>query len=225
MNARSLLLPLLAVLLIGSGCSSTKTVRVPIPPRVDLRAYPTLGLVTFASNATGELDRLSTQRFLQAVQNAQPGTRVVELGSESQVLASVNARSFDPAALRAIKQTHNIDALFIGRVDVERVKPNFQLSTIMKSMSVRSDVNAALSAKLLETQSGATMWTDGQQCTANVAHADFNSRGQGHFGATDPEAAYGEMVDGLVHHVTDDFRTHYVTRRVPKDEVASVAGD
>ena len=31
-------------------------------------------------------------------------------------------------------------------------------------------------------------------------------------------AAYGQMVDTLVCTVTDDFREHYVWRKVPKDQ-------
>jgi len=222
MTFKSLLLTLFAVALT-TGCSNTRTVRVAVPPRVDLRSYPLVGLVTFSSNANGQLDRLSTQKFLQAITCAQPGARVVELGSEPQVLASVNGHTWDAATVRAVKQAHNVDVLVIGRLDVEQAKPNVQLSTLFKQMSVSKDVNAALSAKLIETSSGATMWTDGSQCTTNVAHASFNDRGQGNFGASDPEAAYGRMVDGLVWNVTDAFRTHYVTRRVPKEEVASAA--
>jgi hypothetical protein len=187
-----------------------------------------VGLVTFTSNAHGELDRLSTQKFLAAVQAAQPGTRVVELGNEAQVLASVKRNSWDAATLKAIKETHGVDVIVMGRLDVEKAKPDFQVSamSMLKHMSVRADVNAALSARLVETASGATMWTNGAKMTANVANADFNNRGQGSFGASDPEAAYGEMVEGLVCRVTEDFRVHYVTRRVPREEtVVANAGD
>src|SRR5687768_4199313 len=82
-------------LLFATGCSNTRTVRVEVPPRMDLRTYATVGLVGFSSNSRDDLDRISTQRFLRAVQAAQPGTRVVELGSERDVLASVGRRSWD----------------------------------------------------------------------------------------------------------------------------------
>lgn len=223
MSPRVLMLSVV-VLFLSVGCGGgTRTVRVAVPPRVDLRPYPMVGLVTFASNAKGDLDRLAAQKFLQALQDAQPGTSVIELGSEQQVLASVNGRTWDPATLRAIKATHGVDVLVMGRLDVEKAKPEFQLSTIMKQLSVRQDVNASLNTKLVETATGATRWTDAAALTANVANARFNDRGQGHFGATDPEAAYGEMLNGLVWHVTDDFRTHYVTRRVPREQKTAVA--
>jgi len=219
MNARVWLLGVVGLFLVGCG-GGTRTVRVAVPPRVDLAPYPMVGLVTFTSNAKGDLDRLGTQKFLQALQEAQPNTRVVELGSEQQILSSVNARAWDPATLRKVKETHGVDVLVMGRLDVEKVKPQLQLSTIVKSLSVRQDVNASLNTKLVETSSGATRWTDAAALTANVAHAKFNDRGQGHFGASDPEAAYGEMLKGLVWEVTDDFRTHYVMRRVRKQDMA-----
>jgi hypothetical protein len=181
-----------------------------------------VGLVTFTSNDNGGLDRLSTQRFLRAVQSAQPGTRVVELGSEAQVLASVNGRAFDVPTLRAIRETHGVDVLVMGRVDVEKTKPNVNVSTFMKSLSVSQDVDVTLGAKLVETASGATMWSNGAEAKTNLAHASVSGRGggRGHFGASDPEAVYGEMIDGMVYQMTDDFRVHYVTRRVVVEETA-----
>jgi len=221
MNARVCLMSVgLLFALVGCGGGGTRTVRVAVSPRVDLRPYPSVGLVTFTSNAKGELDRLSTQKFLQAVQDAQPGTRVVELGSEQQVLASVDARAWNPASLRAVKEMHGVDVIVMGRLDVTKSKPDFSVSSMMQRMSVRQDVNAALNTKLLETGSGATMWSDAAELTTNVAHASFNSRGEGVFGAKDAEEAYGDMVGALVWTVTDDFRTHYVTRRVRKEDLA-----
>jgi hypothetical protein len=220
MAMRAPLSGLIGLFLLAGCASNTRTIRVAVPPRVDLGGYPMVGLVTFTSNAKGELDRLTTQRFMQAVQHAQPGTRVVELGSEQVVLASVNARAWSPAALRAVKEAHGIDVVVLGRLDVAKAKPDFNLSTAMKRFSVRQDVNASLTTRLLETGTGATMWSDGAALTTNVAHASFNTRGEGVFGANDADEAYGEMVGALVWDVTDDFRTHYVTRRVRKQDVA-----
>jgi hypothetical protein len=222
MKTRAMLMGVI-VLLMATGCaSSTRTVRVAVPPRVDLASFPMVGLVTFSSNSKGELDRLSTDHFLQAVQAAQPGTRVVELGTEQQVLASVKRNTWDATTLRALKEMHGVDAIVMGRLDVKKAKADVNLSanSLFKAMNVRQDVDASLTTRLLEAGTGATMWSDSSQVRANLANASFNSRGEGHFGATDAEAAYGEMVQGLVHHVTDDFRVHYVTRRVRKDDPA-----
>src|SRR5438067_6990805 len=83
---RNLLAVTIGCLLIVGCSSNTTTVRVAVPPRVNLHAYLTVGLVTFSSStADADLERLSTQRFLQEVQADQPGTRVVELGRNSDV--------------------------------------------------------------------------------------------------------------------------------------------
>jgi hypothetical protein len=233
-NIRTLTLAASIVFLtVAAGCSSgTRCVRVPVPPRVDLRAYPTVGLVTFTAggNANGggkELDQLSTQKFLAAVQAAQPGVRVIELGPETQVLASVKRQAWDVATLRAVKEAHGVDVIVLGRVDVDRAKPQVSFSAIsmLKQVNVRADVDARLNAKLIETGSGATMWTDGAACTTNVANASVNDHGQGGFGVADPKGAYGQMLDGLVWNLTDAFRTHYVTRRVPRDQVSVAAAE
>src|SRR5438045_268218 len=209
-----------------AGCSSTKTVRVAVPPRVDLHPYPIVGLVAFSSNANGDLERMSTQKFLQAVQCAQPGTRVVELGSEKQVLASVGASSWDSATIKKIKEKDGVDALAMGRLDMSKAKPSVQLSSssIWKTVNARADVNVARSARLQETASGPTMWTNSSQLTTTIANANFNDHGQGSFGARDPEATYGAMIDNLAFTITDAFRTHYVNRRVPKDQVETTSG-
>ena len=81
-----------------------------------------------------------------------------------------------------------------------------------------ADVEASLSAKLIEAASGATMWADSASVVTSVAHAAFNSHGDGHFGARDADGAYSAMIDGLAYQITDDFRVHFVTRRVSKEE-------
>jgi hypothetical protein len=209
-----------AFVLLSTGCSNTRTVRVAVPPRMDLRNYPTVGLVGFSSNARNGLDRVATERFLRAVQAAQPGTRVVELGSEQDVLASVDARTWSRETLRRVKEEHGVDAVVIGRLDLQKDKPEVSISAMIKRVDVRQDVNAELTARVVETDSGATMWTDSARCTTNLADGSFGQR-SGRFDVKDADKTYGEMVDGLVYRVTDAFRVHYVSREVPKDAVAA----
>lgn len=226
MNARLLILGLSVVLSIASGCSSgTRTVRVAVPPRVDLRTYPVVGMVNFSSNEKGKLDKMSTQRFLNAVQAAQPGCRVVELGTERDVLASVEGRSWDRDTIRAVKEKHDVDVIILGRVNLEKAKPDVQFSSFVKRLSVSQDVNAELSARLIETDTGATVWSDSARCTTNLGNASINNRGGGHFNAADPDEAYGEMIDGLVYQVTEAFRVHYVTREVPRNSTAVASAE
>lgn len=192
--------------LILSACSSPKVL---VPPRVDLGSYGTIGIVVFTSNATGELNTYATRRFLQSVQSGQPGVRALELGDETRVLRAVKHESLDFEAMRAIGEKWGVDAVFAGHLDVTDVKPNVQLTTMIKSMSVRADVKATLSTRLVETKSGATVWTRGASAQAPVAHVSIVSRGPADFGATDPDQAYGKLVHSLVSRVTYDFWSHW----------------
>ena len=77
------------------------------------------------------------------------------------------------------------------------------------------------------------MWSDSSRLTTNLANASMNTRSNGrvggHIGVRDGDSAYPGMIDQLTRDVTDAFRTHYVTRTVPREQLetatASVAGD
>lgn len=216
----------LAAVLLLVGCSSTTTIKVPVPPRVDLSQFHTIGLVTFASNdADQSLRQHCTQQFLQAVQAAQPGTRVIELGVEPRVLSAVNSKRWDAASFNAVKAMHNVDAIIIGRFELEKSKPDISLSTVWRTLSVKSDVKGALTAKLVETGTGATLWTDSAEMTTTVAGAHFNSQGQGVFKSGDEDSALAQMIQCLVRDTTDGFRTHYVTKRVPKESLRTASAN
>ncbi|MGH7672496.1 MAG: hypothetical protein ACREMC_06320, partial [Gemmatimonadales bacterium] len=69
----------LLVLTSGLACASK---RVLVPPRMDLRPYGKLGLVTFSvENAKGTLHQFATERFAENVLAAQPGIEILELGN------------------------------------------------------------------------------------------------------------------------------------------------
>src|SRR5881409_4195978 len=73
--------------LLVSGCGGHKVL---VPPRLDLRPYAKLGLVTFTvENATGSLHQYATERFAEEVLAAWPGIEVLELGSVDTLLQRV----------------------------------------------------------------------------------------------------------------------------------------
>jgi hypothetical protein len=183
-----------------------------VPPRVDLRAYDAVGIVELASNAKGNLHEFATQKLIGTITSAQPGARLLELGDEARVLASIQRDELSFDAVQEIGQKYGVDALLVGRLDVTNVKPRLQLSNLLTSMSAQADVEAALSARLLETESGATVWTDSAQTGETVAHVSVIPRGPSEFSASDPEEAYGRLVQVLVHRVSDDFQVRYEYR-------------
>ncbi len=104
---------------------------------------------------------------------------------------------------------YGVDAVVFGRLEISNVKPKVKLSTVLTSMSARADVDAALSARLLETDSGVTLWTNSVRGRQTVGHVSFVSNGDIYFGARDPESAYGRLVHWLVVRATRDFRPYY----------------
>jgi hypothetical protein len=195
--------------LLLAACASRSTVTVWVPPRIDLTLYRAIGLVDFASNQRGSLSREASQEFLAALQSSQPGVRVIELGSEARLLASIGRDTLDFLAVREIGAKFGVDAVVTGRLDLSEVRPKLNLSNPLASMSVRADVEASLVARVLETDSGATAWTGSASGKAPVARARINELGRGVLSAGDPEAVYAELLDGLVHEITGDFRGYY----------------
>src|SRR2546425_7532326 len=66
------------LVLLAAACGGNKVL---VPPRLDLRPYGKLGLVTFTvENAKGSLRQFATERFAEEMLAAQPGIEVLELG-------------------------------------------------------------------------------------------------------------------------------------------------
>ncbi len=194
------------------GCSHRE--KVIIPPKMDLRSYGTVGIIDFASTAKKDLRPYVTQRYIQALQTAQPGVRVLELGESEQVLQKLKLDKINPDAVRAIGKAYHVDVLIFGQLAVSEPKPNFRLSSTWESMQARADVEASLLTKLWETKSGATLWTRSSRRTQNVASIKADTGGNISLGATDPEDTYGKLVPTLVHDNTTDFRSTYEYRKV-----------
>ena len=109
---------LAVIMLIGCGGGS-RNVTVTVPPKVDLKAYNTIGIIEFSSNEQqGDLQQFATQRFVQTMQSSQPGVRVLELGSEERVLASVKHQELDVDAIEAIGKKYRVDALVTGDLGI-----------------------------------------------------------------------------------------------------------
>lgn len=187
-------------------------IEVMIPPVVDIRDYDAVGMIELSSNARGNLHQFATQKLMGAIQSAQPGARILELGSEDRVLASLGLDELSFEAVQAIGEKYGVGALLVGRLEVTEVKPRVNLSTFLQSMSAQADVEASLNARILETERGATIWTDSAQTRETVAHVSVIPHGPSEFGASDPEDAYGRLVQELVGTVTEDFQVRYEYR-------------
>src|SRR5437773_1611043 len=140
------------------GCSNT--VLVSVTPRMDLKGYGTLGIVEFASNSDRAINARATQQFQEQVQTAQPGTRFIELGNRDALLASVGARQLDVDAARRIGQKYGVAALFVGDIAYSEPRTDVKLTDLTKMEGgVRSEIRGDISSRLLETSTGASVWS------------------------------------------------------------------
>jgi hypothetical protein len=194
------------------ACSHTE--KVLIPPRVELNTYQNIGVIEFSTNADDNLKQYVTQNFIQNVQSAQPGTRILELGNEAQLLRSIKRKKLDLATIKSIGKKLNVDAVILGHLEVSEIKPSVKVFSVSESLHAKAYVEALLSAKLLETDNGATLWTNATSGKTSVAKVDLMKNGAFSFGVSDPKEKYGKLVPELVYVNTMDFRHHYEYRKV-----------
>ncbi len=194
------------------GCSHTE--KILVPPRVELKPYNYIGVVEFSTNAEDNLGPYVTQNFIQHVQSAQPGTRILELGSEEQVLRAVERKKLDLETIKLIGNKFNVDAVIVGHLEVSEIIPKIKVFTVSEALHASADVEALLSARLLETGRGATLWTRATSGKTSVAKVNLMKDGPISFGISDPKEKYGKLVPNLVYVNTTDFRSRYEYRKV-----------
>jgi len=176
------------------------------PPRINLNRFGTIGLVQFRTEVKGNLAEYGTRVFVEVLVKSQPGARIKELGREDEVLRDIGANRFSPDALETMRRRFNVDTVIFGTLDVSNIRPRVDLLSIISSLSVSAEVDAMLTARLLDTRDGTTLWTDSARDRKTVAQVSVFRGGDIFFDARDPERAYGSLVRALVERTTRDFR-------------------
>jgi len=202
-----LLVPAIAAAL-ALGCSTPQP-KVRIPPRIDLSRLGTLGLVEFASPGAEQTGATATREFLAALQSAQPGTPVLELGDERHVLAELGRPTLDADAVRAIAEKYRVDAVIVGKFDSQRVSPKVAFDPSSVFASASAELEGALDARILDTRTGATVWSTTARARAEIAGVQITDRGISNLGASPPDDARDRLVTRLVHKATADFWAHW----------------
>ncbi len=196
---------LLAALLAALGCAT----KVKVPPRIDLSAWHSIALIEFSGDPELELGDLATREFIQRLQAAQPGARIVELGSQQRVLRAVGHGELDFESVRAIGERFEVDAVFVGDLDLSEAKPSVTFGRAFASLEARVDVNGQAAAKLYETRSGATVWSRTSSASANVGRLGVRYGVIPTFGASDPSDVHAGLVHELITALTGDFYSHW----------------
>lgn len=143
----------LLALVVQWGCS--RTILVPVPPRMDLKSYGTLGIIEFASNSDPAISNYATQQFQEHVQGAYPETPILELGNRETVLAAVGATQFDPDAITKIGKKYGVTAVFLGDLVYSEPKTDIRVTDIKRlEGGVRTEIRGDMSTKLMENPIG-----------------------------------------------------------------------
>ena len=185
-----------------AGCAKY----VIVPPAIDLTQAGRIGLVTFkATNAKGDLDAAATQYFLQEVTVAQR-IPVVELGPQDAVLADLGKTAFDRDAILALGEKQSLDAVFIGEIEVTKVKPQIDiLAPLSKTLFARAAFDMAVKARLVSTRDGATLWTDSALTQGTVGAIGMEG-GVPTFSLQGESRALNEALREIMFRTTWDFR-------------------
>jgi hypothetical protein len=189
------------IVVAGLACAAK---RVLVPARMDLRPYAKIGLVTFSvENAKGNLHQFATERFAENVLEAQPGIEILELGNIDTLMDRVGEREVGPLTAQELGKQRGVAAVFAGHLKVTNPTASGGIAGLV-TPHLEATVRTDLSVRLLSTQSGGTVWRSSAWATQRVGGVSIVG-GQINFGARDPKAAYGPMVNTIVNIVTRDM--------------------
>jgi hypothetical protein len=212
---------LFGIFLLGAAvfsiASCSKTVKVYVPPRYDLTQLGRLGIITFSDNAQPSVAGYATEQFQNEIHSAQVGIPIVELGSVYKVLKSVGSNQLDSRAIQKIGKQYKVSAIFTGSVVYSDIKTDVNLSDYRElRANVNTTLNATLSSKLIETEGGATVWSNSVSWKRKLGKLSVGEYTGVSVGNRGYEEAYKKLVPDMVWDVTRDFRGTYVTKRVDK---------
>jgi hypothetical protein len=186
------------------GC--TRTVLVPVPPRVDLSSYGTLGIVEFASNADRTVNVHATRKFQEQIQAAQPGTRFIELGNREALLAAMGGKQLDADALRKISERHGVAAIFLGDIAYSEPKTDIKLTDVTRlEGGARTEIRGDISSRLVEARTGASVWSSSAWARRQIGRVSVSAE-RGVRAEASQSNPREEMIPALVYQLTHDFR-------------------
>ncbi len=178
-----------------------------VPPEIDLMSFERVGLIAFSlENAEGRLNEIATQRFLQEITYYQRGGQIIEIGSIDDVLKNIGGATIDQEAISTIGKQYGVTSFFYGSVVVSDVKPQIDISALIKSMRIQATFSISITARFLSTETGATLWTDSVQRKESLAYLSMGEGQVPYFDVRDQEEAYTDLIERLVYELTRDFR-------------------
>ena len=183
--------------------------KVMLPPKVNLRDYEVIGIIQFESTNEGGIGSYATREFMEAARRDQGMVRIVELGTEADLLAEVNRPWLDQTAFKQIGEKYSVRTVIVGELVISNIRPEIAITPGLSFMNFGAEVDASLAVKLVETTYGASVWSTSASATRKVGEVSIFGGKDFMFNARDPEKAYGELVDILVRKAVQDFQVRW----------------
>jgi hypothetical protein len=131
---------------------------------------------------------------------------LIELGGREAVLAAVGARQLDAVALRKIGEKYGVAAVFLGDIAFSEPKADVKLTDLTRlEGGVRAEIRADISSRLVETGSGAGVWSNSAWVRRQLGGLSVSAE-RGVSAAIGKSNPREEMVPALVYQLTHDFR-------------------
>jgi len=180
--------------------------KVMVPPRIDLKQHEIVGIIQFECTNKGNLAPYTTKKFTEAIRRDQEMIRIVDLGTQAEVLKEIGHTKLSKAAYQEIGDKYDLVTVFVGELLISDIRPNISLNLLFGGMSVSAEVDATLDAQMVETTSGASLWSISTSATREIGYVSVFEGGGFIFDAEDPDRSYGKLVNALVEDASRDFR-------------------
>ena len=120
----------------------------------------------------------------------------------------------DGTTLQGLGKRHGAQTILVGALDISDIRPNLSIANTLRSGSLTANVDATLTVDLVETETGASIWSASARTSRTIGQISMFDGKHFKFDAEDPEQAYGELIDALVGQVTSDFQASWVRRPI-----------
>jgi hypothetical protein len=202
---------------VVSACSST--ILVQVPPRMLLDREQKIGIVSFDVQGREAGTPDVSSRFLEAIQESQPGVAVVELGNSADILSALGKAHLDSEAVREIGKKFDVDAVIVGALTLKESKPKVDVDLDrgldLGSLQAQVRLDGSLEARLVNTGRGATLWTGSSSRWINLASVSGSSAGYGSISLPDRERQVEQLVHDIVQEASSDFRPTWERQPAP----------
>ena len=126
----------------------------------------------------------------------------------------MGGRQLDADALKKVGAKYSVDAVFLGEIAYSEPTTDVTVTDITKLEGrVRTEVRGDISSRLLETRTGASVWSSSAWAKRQVGRLSVSAE-QGVSGSMRNADPREEMVPSLIFYLTEDFRPGSVRQTV-----------